>query len=51
MAVVSPNDSTARRDGQEPLNVAPVRLTGVGSTTIELLARATVPVVVSFPEP
>ncbi len=36
VAVVSPNDSTARRDGQEALNVASVRLTGVGTVETEL---------------
>lgn len=36
VAVAPPDDATARRDAQEALNVAPVRLAGVGAVETEL---------------
>ncbi|WP_226007238.1 universal stress protein [Natrinema salinisoli] len=36
IAVESPDDPTARRDGEEALNVAPVRLATVGEVETEL---------------
>ncbi|MDF9746045.1 universal stress protein [Natrinema salsiterrestre] len=36
IAVASPDDPTARRDGEEALNVAPVRLATVGDVETEL---------------